>query len=263
MKLEQLPAAAPEMSDAEAQAKVMERKREAAKQAQSVGDMNSRFKSGIDDLLQNPEGEPAAAAPVVSPTGQLAYGEGTSKSDGVAPEALRRVATQHVEEMEQASEGKQSITLMHEDPTTLGKNRIGGGDGAMELNGAMFEELDGTRSAIEKIDITFYHERAHGGQVDAPLQWLEGHAEIRGNEDAGLGMTYRRPGQPQNLYAEGQDTVEEAVGVLGRDTVERGMTQRFGIIVEGLQQSQSAKAKNLLADLYDQSPEMIENAGNN
>lgn len=230
------------MSEAQAEALVMERKREAAKQATTVSDMGSRFNSEMDDLMKNPQPQDQQ---------HLAegYGDGASADEGVAPEVLQRVKEKHVAEMDEATNGKGGINLMQTEPGHLGQNQVGNGDAPMKLSSDLYADLDGTGENIEEIDVVKAHESAHGRQVDAPIEWLEGHAEISANEETGKGASFRRPGQPQELYAEGQTTVEDAVAVLGRSRVEKGMTEDFDEIIIGLMESESARAKELLNEI--------------
>jgi len=248
MAVDQLPAA-PDMTTAEAEVLVMERKRKAAEAATNVGDMNTRFKTEVDDLMQNPQPEASQQPDPLAEIYANAHGEGGSMDDGIAPETLKQVAKTHVDEMEEASDGKEATKLMQDDPRKLGQNRIGGGDASMELNAEMYARLDGTRQRIHQINLTWHHESAHGRQGDAPIEWLEGHAEISANEANGLGMNEHREGQPAELYGAGQETVARAVTVIGRSTVEDGMTRDFSIIIRELMVSEDPAAKELLRDI--------------
>ena len=117
----------------------------------------------------------------------------------------------------------------------------------MELNADMFARLNGKNGQqIEDIHQTYEHESAHGRQNNAPIEWLEGHAEVSSAEKIGKGENYRRPGQPQKLYAEGQDTVVAANRIIGRAKVEEGMTKDFGIIIRELMASEDPEAKAML-----------------
>ena len=209
-----------DMDRSEAEALIMERKKEAAERATSVGDMSDHFKHEVQDLLSD-------------------------NSEGV----IENVADQHLAEMDRAAKGKENIALMQTEPGHLGQNRIGGGDGSMELSAHLYAELDGTEEGIETIDLTEAHESAHGRQVDAPIEWLEGHAEISANESLGKGKDHHRAGQPQELYKTGQDTVSEAIDVLDRSTVEEGMTRDFNVIIQRLMESEDKRAEKILTDM--------------
>ncbi len=240
---------ATEMSEAQAEQLIMERKTAAAKRATTVGAMSTEFKREVDDVLQNPT---PLQKKTQNPYGDIyakGYGEGVTASEGVAPEALKRVAQKHSKEMESATHGKEGIKLMKADPTRLGQNRVGGGDASMELNTSIFEQLDGTGKGAERIEHTFHHESAHGKQTDAPLTWLEGHAEISANESTGKGMDDHREGQPASVYGEGQDTVARATRIIGREQVEEGMTKNFNVIIRELMVSKDPEAQKLLTDI--------------
>lgn len=239
-----------DITDEQARELIMEKKREAAKAA-TVGDMNAQFKRGVDDLLTHPQSRLPAETPA-KPKWEFpsnAGGDGSFSDEGIAPEALKREAKKHVDEMEKASKDKEGIKLMDADPGHLGRNQVGGGDATMELNGDMFARLDGTRTQIEDIDQTKAHESAHGKQVNAPKLWLEGHAEVSSGEAIGKGADFRRAGQPRDLYAEGQTTVVETIHIIGRDKVEQGMTQDFNIIIRELMASEDPAAKAKLQEI--------------
>lgn len=245
MHTEALPQAPIEMTDAEAHARIMERKEKAAKAASNVGEMQHRFKEDLDDLMHNPQSEIQQSDPLAE-LYKTAYGEGASAGEELAPEALQRQRERHENELEKAADGKEGIALIDEDPTLLGRNQVGSGDSPMELNGAMFASLDGSGQGVKQIDHTKAHESAHGRQVDAPIEWLEGHAEISANEETGMGLDERRAGQPTELYGEGQTIVAEAVHLLDRQTVEDGMTRDFNIIIRKLMASEDPRAQELL-----------------
>ncbi len=238
------------MSEVQARELVMERKEVAAQNAATVGEMNTKFRSSTDDLLRNPVPlEEATAQDPLEEISSQSFGEGASTAQDLAPEVLRNEVRKHVEELDKAAEGKEERHLMEADPTRLAQNRVGEGDGPIEHNSAMYTRLDGTGRGVEIINHADEHERAHGKQVDAPLTMLEGHAEVTANEATGMSASEHREGQPREVYGAGQDLILKTTRIIGRDEVEKGMTQDYNGMLRQLMLSDDPEAKNVLREI--------------
>lgn len=101
------------------------------------------------------------------------------------------------------------------------------------------QTLAGIQSEDEKISMTqvVSHELAHGEQVQLKGDFtlgeqvidhtvlFEGHAEINGNEGAGMSISQHREGQPAALYGEGQDLAVDIISKVGRAKFEEVMTE--------------------------------------
>lgn len=267
------PAAAPiEVTSQMAEQMAHEARDTAIDAANTVGDIKTQYTAVTSAILN--ELDPASvtttidtqAAEIVQRAEDTqsidAYfaeldGQQPAEKQSMNTDQLDTYFTRFASEIEEAVRGREGATLLREDPRILGRNFVGGGDSQMQLSADMYKRLDGTRQQIEQIDLVFAHEHAHGEQGDAPLLWLEGHAEIRANEGTGKAASYRRSGQPAALYGEGQTVVLTAVDVIGRDKVEQGMTGEFRVIVSELMKADDPRAQELLGGISADSPQMF------
>lgn len=122
------------------------------------------------------------------------------------------------------------------DEAVLGYNTIGGGRTGIHVNRTT---LAGIASDDERKEMTqvIVHEEAHGDQVELvgklkidgkeidDLLLYEGHAEVNGNEGAGMSMTDHREGQPEEVYGEGQRLAVMIIRKAGREAFEKAMTK--------------------------------------
>lgn len=180
---------------------------EAAEKAERIGTFNDRFHSMIERAIK---------------AGQI-------QNNGEAKRRLEVVDT--------VTQGHDDIRLdTMEDDGVLGYNTIGAGRPGIHLNRGILTEIDSDNERKPVMQV-IAHEEAHGDQVPLqgefiidgheidPLLLLEGHAEVNGNEGAGMGIAEHRDGQPQEVYAEGQDIAVTIIQKVGRDVFERVMTE--------------------------------------
>lgn len=126
-----------------------------------------------------------------------------------------------------AAEGNEHLKLADLEANVLGQAMVGGGDGGVQLSRDVFAEA-ADASAVQRAQHVAAHELAHaeqaqlhgtltvdGEEVDHVLL-LEGDAELAGNEAVGKGMDSHREGQPEAVYAEGQDVVIDIVRKVGK-----------------------------------------------
>lgn len=195
------------MNGLEDEMRIDQLQEEAANNAEQIGLFRLRFHSFIEDAVN--------------------AGEITN-----AAEADRRL-----EIVDAVTSGQDDIRLdTMENHGVLGYNTIGGGRAGVHLNRDTLASID-SKDHHTSMEQVIAHEEAHGDQtfldgeltidgqiIDHELLY-EGHAEVNGNEGAGMSITNHREGQPQEVYAEGQNIALSIIQKAGRSLFERVMTE--------------------------------------
>ncbi len=200
MRLESLPTTATMEDPVERVDRIQQ---QAARSAATVGDFRNRFKSDLHQELLD----------------QAVGGDGSEKM----PDAEFVAASAEREKVvEQATNQNSDMALKD-----LGsKSRLGqamvGASGSEELNEDSFAELK-TREDVDRAILTGRHEFVHTLQVHVSLLANEGHAVRKGNRLAGNDPDYVMPGQPEEVYGEGQKMMGEAEDEFGVETVDAMM----------------------------------------
>lgn len=210
-------------SEEEVDALLAEQQKQAAEAAQNVGEVKQQFAHRIHQTLQLPG------------VHEHSGGDGASASEGMNAKAVyERLASEKQAQLESATDGIEDLQLNDMEGGVLGYNHIGAGRGGVNLNREIFADGD---SAEAHGQHTAAHEVTHGGQVELkgelldedgiqvhPLLLLEGHAEREANKAVGMSTTEHREGQPEAVYAEGQNLANEIVSKVGEAAFNQTMT---------------------------------------
>lgn len=187
-------------------------RQEAVKKAQTVREFGTRYHQILDGVLggRMPEnGDGASLTPV---------------TENVREQASVLVAEER-KRIDDVLCGNEGMSLKDLEPGHLGYNRLGGGKGSAVLSKDLFAELEDDAAAKIARQVAA-HEAAHGEQVAGlPIELLEGHAEVSGNEAVGEDAHYHRSGQPDVLYREGQELAATIIRHTSRARFEEVMTK--------------------------------------
>ena len=148
---------------------------------------------------------------------------------------MAEVVQSRIDVITEATKDQTHITLAKTDAGVLGYARVGGGDGGIVLSEQYFGEIT-TMDDAAQMQHAGAHEQRHGDQVtlndalvfngesiDALLLY-EGDAELAANSAMNMAATDHRDGQPDAVYAEGQNVAYAMQQVVGTELWNTVMT---------------------------------------
>ena len=179
---------------------------QAARRAATVGDFEKQVKADLHQTL-------------------LDEAKGGDGSETNADPELKEAVDERIQVVEEATKEKSDMALRNlGDDSRLGEAMVGA-KGSEVLNEKRFAVLR-TKADIEQMKIAKWHEYVHTLQTYVSLRANEGHAERKGNRLAGRDANWVRPGQPKEVYGDGQEMMGEAEQEFGVGRVDDMMEGR-------------------------------------
>ena len=190
--------------DAEARLDVLQL--EKAKQAATIGEFQNAFKQ--EAMIVMAEGD-AETAELVQ-----------TRIDVIA----------------EATKDQTHVALAKTDAHVLGQAFVGAGDAGIVMSEQYFGSIT-TLDDAAQMRHAGKHEQRHGEQAillggivfrnssEAALHLLEGDAELAANEAMGMAGTEHREGQPDEVYAEGQNVAYAIQQVVGKELWNEVLTE--------------------------------------
>lgn len=161
------------------------------------------------------------------------------------PETAKLVQTR-IDVIADATKDQAHIAIAKTDANVLGYAQVGGGDGGIVLSEQYFGEIT-TMDDAAQMRHAGSHEQRHGEQaqlqggvvfngdsIDALLLY-EGDAELVANTEMAMAATDHREGQPDAVYAEGQNVAYAIQNVVGKELWNQVLTETGD--VEALQEA--------------------------
>lgn len=140
---------------------------------------------------------------------------------------IAELVQRRIDVIAEATKDQTHLAIAKTDANVLGFARVGGGDGGIVLS----EQYVGAITTMDdaaQMQHAGAHERRHGEQVmlrdgvvfngdsiDALLLY-EGDAELAANAKMAMGATEHRDGQPDEVYAQGQNVAYAIQRVVGK-----------------------------------------------
>lgn len=161
------------------------------------------------------------------------------------PESAETIQTR-IDVIANATKDQTHIAIAKTDANVLGYAQVGGGDGGIVLSEQYFGEI-ATMDDAAQMQHAGSHEQRHGEQaalnggvvfngdsIDALLLY-EGDAELAANSEMAMAATDHREGQPDAVYAEGQNVAYAIQNVVGKELWNQVLTETGD--VEALQEA--------------------------